>query len=167
MSKRPFIAILVTLSCLAYVGFADAFTLRSDEGHFAAEFPREPTRDDIVAKYHSDGTREKIGSWRVDNGDYLYSLEVNIYDTAIDFDYDDVTNYIVKSVKGKLIGQKPFQLQSITGRDFSVEAGDRVHRARLLIVDRHRLYRIVYAGPRGTENSRDAEAFLNSFRLQN
>jgi hypothetical protein len=164
MLKLLLRALVVVLPCFAYAGFADAFTLRSEEGHFTAEFPREP-KFSRQSSPTGDGTPAEVYQWIVDNGDVTYMVAVTVSKQKITFDYDKGTNGFVKAVNGKLISQQPVQMQGKTGREIFVEAGGYIFRDRMLFVNQ-RIHQIAYGGKPGTEKSADAEVFLNSLQLR-
>jgi hypothetical protein len=163
MLRPVFRAFFITSLCVACVGFANAFTFRSSEGHFTAEFPEEPKLDQTNAK-SDDGTPLKQYTWEVDKGDTVYSVTMTTSQKRLTFNYDNGAAGFVKATKGKLISQQKLQMQGMEAREIFVEAGGYIFRDRMIFVDQ-RIYQILYGGPPGSEKSAAAEAFLNSVYL--
>ena len=159
---REFVLILASVAC---VGFAHAFTFRSSEGHFTAEFPEEPKLDEESLK-GGDGTPLKLYRWVVDKGDTYYSISVTISKTRLNFNYDNGAAGFVKAINGKLISQQKLQIQGTEAREIFVDARGYIYRDRMIFVNQ-RIYQILYGGKPGSEKSAAAEAFLNSVHLGN
>jgi hypothetical protein len=78
---------------------------------------------------------------------------------------DDGRDAAVRSVKGKLLNEKDVKTGDLAGREFQVDApGLGVYRARMFIVG-DRLYQLVVAGPKDIAQSKDADKFLDSFKV--
>ncbi|MGP0061162.1 MAG: hypothetical protein ACLPID_17965 [Beijerinckiaceae bacterium] len=150
--------------CLAQVGLAGAFSLHNTDGNFTVELPVAPTFE------HKNGTTEggiayDLFSWTVDKGEIAYIVTVSVYAKPVNMEYDGPTGGLASSCKGKLVNQQSFRLQGMTGREVFVECpGPLMFRERLLWVG-SKFYQFLFAGPPGTENSADAEAFLNSVHI--
>jgi len=160
---RVFVLVFASLAC---VGLAHAFTFRSSEGHFTAEFPAEPKLTEKNSTSDKDAVPLKQYLWAVDKGDTVYHVTMTISKARMTFNYDDGTNAFIKAVNGKLISQQTFQMNGTTGREIFVEAGGYVFRDRMLFINQ-RVYQILYGGRPGSEKSAAAEAFLNSVHLGN
>jgi len=165
MLRPVFGAFFIISLCVACVGFANAFTLRSSEGHFTAEFPEEPKLDEESVK-SGDGTPLKLYRWVVDKGDTYYSISVTISKTRLNFNYDNGAAGFVKAINGKLISQQKLQIQGTEAREIFVDARGYIYRDRMIFVNQ-RIYQILYGGKPGSEKSAAAEAFLNSVHLGN
>jgi hypothetical protein len=149
--------------CTASVGLADAYSLRSPEGSFTAEFPEEPK----LAKSNANtggGIAYEQYLWSVDQGSTWYGIFMSIYSQPVQKEYDGPTKGSVDAVKGKLISQQPFELGGMTGREIFIDASGQAVRQRLLWVG-DRFYQFVFVGPPGTEKAADSETFMNSVQF--
>jgi hypothetical protein len=136
--KPLFRAFFITSLCAACVGFANAFTFRSSEGHFIAEFPEEPKFDETSAK-SDDRTPLKQYTWEVDKGDTVYSVTMTTSKKHLNFNYDNGAAGFVKATNGKLISRQKLQMQGTEAREIFVEAGGYIFRDRMIFVDQ-RIY---------------------------
>ncbi len=73
---------------------------------------------------------------------------------------------VVKSVGGELRANDPIQHGQLSGREILVfvPLGSLILRQRMFI-EGDRMYQIMYAGPFGTQDSPEVEAFFASFRV--
>ena len=80
--------------------------------------------------------------------------------------YDDIIKGVVDSLKGVIRSNVAHKLGDANGREYIVdnEKDKFVARTRCYFVG-DRLYQIMYLGPIGSENSKEALQFLDSFRL--
>ncbi|MSU46008.1 MAG: hypothetical protein EXS42_02485 [Lacunisphaera sp.] len=80
--------------------------------------------------------------------------------------YSDIINGLVDSLKGMVRSNVEHKLGEVAGREYVlINKTDKfVSRTRCYFVG-DRLYQIMYMGPIGTENDKEALHFLDSFRL--
>ncbi len=78
---------------------------------------------------------------------------------------DDGRDAAVRNIKGKLTSEKDVKVAGEPGREIQIEApGLGIYRARLVIIG-DRLYQLVVAGPEEIARSKDADKFLDSFKV--
>jgi len=157
---RVFVLILASVAC---VGFAHAFTFRSSEGHFTAEFAEEPKLKEISGKNH-EGAPFTQYIWQAHKDGTVFTVSMTISTKQLKFNYDQGVTGFVQAINGKLIRQQKLQIKRTEGREMIVEAAGVIFRVRFVFVDQ-RLYQISCGGPPGSEKSAAAEAFLNSVQL--
>ncbi len=150
--------------CLAQVGLAGAFSLHNTDGNFTVEFLEAPTFEHKTGATEA-GTAYDLYTWTVDKGEIAYVATVSVYATPVNMEYDGPIGGLASSCKGKLVNQQSFRLQGMTGREVFVECpGPLMFRERLLWVG-SKFYQFLFAGPPGSENSADADAFLDSVHI--
>ncbi len=153
----------VVALCIASVGLADGYSLRSPEGNFTAEFPEQPKLTKNNAKTGGGIAYEQY-LWSVDKGSTWYGIFMSVYSQPVQQEYDGPTSGSVAAVKGKLTGQQPFELRGMTGREIFIEASGQSVRQRLLWVGA-RLFQFVFVGPPGTEKNVDVDEFMSSVQF--
>jgi hypothetical protein len=80
--------------------------------------------------------------------------------------YDSSRDGAVANLEGKLASEKDIKLGDYPGREIRIDVagGKRLFRARVYLVDQ-RLYQVVVFGTREAATSKDADKFLDSFKL--
>ena len=78
--------------------------------------------------------------------------------------FDKARDELVKSLKGKLEGEKDVKLGKYPGREFQVEAPMiGVYRTRMYQVG-ERYYQLILVAPKDAATSKDADKFFGSFK---
>ena len=80
--------------------------------------------------------------------------------------YDSSRDGAVANMEGKLVSEKNVKLGKHPGREIriNVAEGKRLFRVRVYLVEQ-RLYQVVVFGTPETATSKDADKFLDSFKL--
>lgn len=80
--------------------------------------------------------------------------------------FDSSRDGAVANMQGKLAGEKDIKLGDHPGREIQIEVagGKQLFRARVYLVEQ-RLYQVVVMGSREAANSKEADKFLDSFKL--
>jgi hypothetical protein len=145
--------------------------LVDDPGRFAVDMPQPVKRDTseinsglgkgIMHLFSNDGPNSTA-----------YILSYNDYPAGsiakLDQEktYGDIIKGVVDSLKGVVRSNVAHKLGDAAGHEYILvnEKDKFVSRTRCYFVG-DRLYQIMYLGPIGTENSKEALRFLDSFRL--
>ena len=77
---------------------------------------------------------------------------------------DGVRNGVAEGFKGKAEAEEKRTLAGHPGRGFRVPFGDNLCRVRAF-VGKGRLYQVMVFGPRSTVTSKEADQFLDSFKI--
>lgn len=80
--------------------------------------------------------------------------------------YDSSQDGAVANLKGKLVSEKDIKISDYPGREILIDfaGGKRLFRARVYLV-RQRLYQVVVFGTKEAATSKEADKFLDSFKL--
>ena len=80
--------------------------------------------------------------------------------------YDSSRDGAAANLEGKLASEKDLKLGEHPGREIqiAVQGGKRLFRARVYLIDQ-RLYQVVVFGTKEAATSKDADKFLDSFKL--
>jgi hypothetical protein len=91
--------------------------------------------------------------------------EAALKNSSEDQRLDAYRDAAVREVKGKIINEKKIKLAKFPGRDVVIELSPKgqLH-ARFYVVD-NRLYQLTVGGTKEQASSKDAEKFLDSFKL--
>lgn len=160
--------VLLAAVFLGEPSHAEAVT--SKDGHFAATFPGAARMSS--APVQSGDVTVRMTMYAFENGVFSYYVTYSDYPPQVfarTSQGQALTNVIhstVANVKGKVTHEETITIGNVSGREvvIDVPAQNALMRERLLLVG-NRLYQIVYGGPQGSENSKAALDFLNSFRL--
>lgn len=79
---------------------------------------------------------------------------------------DDSRESALDNLGGKLVSEKPIKLGKFEGREILIEVGkvDRLFRVRVYLIE-NRLYQTIAFGPPKFVKSREAQRYLDSFKL--
>jgi hypothetical protein len=162
----------VLLCGLFAASAADAYTLKSSEGGFSAEFKAEPAFKKLEEKA-SSGPYARY-QWLLDQGAYAWIVTYNDYPagtiekTGLQHAYQHAVDGGIRGVNGRMQSNNPVSNSGIAGRESTVfiPKGNLIMRQRIFIKG-DRLYQNIYVGPPGSEKGKDVEDFFASFRLVN
>jgi hypothetical protein len=169
---RPVLALVAVLALVcAAVEAADAYTLRSDEGKFVAEFSAEPKYKDYEEKAH-DGQQYVRHEWMLDQGEKAWLVSYNDYrrgtisDAGLDKSFENAIRGTTQGVKGELRNTTKLDNAGIAGREALIFSTSYklMLRQRIFFVG-DRIYQILYVGPPGTETDGAVDAFLSSLKI--
>lgn len=145
----------------------------SKEGHYSVLMPGTPTEStqkvptpagEIVANIATVEQSRGVG-YAVSYNDMPFDENQLKEPGAVDKVLDGSANGQVTNVKGKLISQKPIKLGDYPGREVYFEVPEKGEiRSRIFLVGK-RLYQTMVQGPKVTVTSKDADKFLDSFKL--
>jgi len=147
-----------------------AETVTSKDGHFAATFPAQSRASSAPVQMGNATIAMNVIA--VEQAAFNYYVSYSDYppgtlaQTAPDQAYANIVSSTVAGGQGKLRSSVPYKLGNITGREvvIDVPSQQQVARERLFLVG-NRLFQVVYGGPPGSENTKGALDFLNSFKL--
>ncbi len=159
--------LLLTLSACGGGGWKEH---RSNEGGFAVSTPGEMTRrTDVLTTpvgplpsvgyiYSSSDRRTSYG---VDYADYPANVARGIDPERL---LDAVADELVRKVQGRQLQRGGLAIERNPGREMTVAAPGGFVRARIFLVGQ-RQYQVVAVTPDERTGAKDAEKFLNSFKL--
>ena len=142
-----------------------------DPGRFAVDMPQPVKRD--TSEINSGLGKGTMHLFSNDGpNSTAYILGYNDYPAGsiakLDREkvYGDIIKGVVDSLKGVVRSNVEHKLGEVAGREYILvnETDKFVARTRCYLVG-DRLYQIMFMGPPGTENSKEALQFLDSFRL--
>jgi hypothetical protein len=149
-------------------------THTSKEGKYSVSFPGKPT---VPAPDKPDSPVGELTVYKAQfttaKGDQTYLVLYNDYPEAAlagtdkEAFLDGVRDGTQKTVGGKVASDKKITLgeKKYPGRDFLIEKGSEpAYHARAYIVG-NRLYQLVIMGPKDAATGKDADKFLDSFKL--
>ncbi|MDE2181459.1 MAG: hypothetical protein KGJ78_00405 [Alphaproteobacteria bacterium] len=165
-------AALVALVCVLIAGTAYAEAVSAPAWKFSATFPCQSQ----ISTQTVDTAAGKIAVTQyvcdADDGNAAFIVAINDYPSGsvteanVNSVYSGGVNGFAEGVKGTIRNSTDFALGSITGRETIIDIGEPKGAARVrafLVGDR--LYQVVAIGVPGTENSKAALDFLDSFNL--
>jgi hypothetical protein len=130
-----------------------------------------PPKEDTQKKTAPDKSVIEVFSWTVQQPNVGYIITVVVHPAFLGANDEEKQRLLkqgsaaaVKNLKGKLLEEKPIQLTNHPGLEIQVEFGGGLFRARTYFVD-DRMYTIAVSGLRDMVVSKDADRFLDSFKL--
>ena len=141
----------------------------SKEGGFKVLMPGTPKETKLDAE--SEFGKGVLHMNSVEAGMAMYAANycdfpAEIKKVALKQVYDSSRDGAVANLEGKLATEKDIKLGDYSGREIRIEVagGIRLFRARVFLVGQ-RLYQVVVFGTKESASSKDADKFLDSFRL--
>jgi hypothetical protein len=141
----------------------------SKEGRFTVLMPRTPEQQQADAE--SDFGKGVLHMNTVQAGKVMYGANycdfpAEIKKAPIKQVFDSSRDGAVANLDGKLADEKEIKLGDYPGREIQIEiaGGKRLFRARVYLVEQ-RLYQVVVLGTKETATSKEADKFLDSFKL--
>lgn len=160
------------LMCAFGVSAAQAYTLRSDEGNFVAEFLAEPgyKKHEETAK---DGQKYSRYEWLLDQGEKAWIVTYNDYRAGtiskqgLEKSYENAIAGSVQAVKGELKNVIPISNHGTSGREAFIfmPSYNLIMRQRIFFVG-DRIYQILYVGPVGSEKDKVVDDYLASLAIK-
>jgi hypothetical protein len=141
----------------------------SKEGHFKVLMPGKPEHNnlDSVSDFgkgilHMNSAQANGTMYAGNYSDFPEGIKK----VPIKQVFDSSRDGAVGNLDGKLVSEKDIELNKHPGREIliAVAGGVRLFRVRVYLVDR-RLYQVVVFGPKEAANSKEADKFLDSFKL--
>jgi len=164
MIARNAVKMMFIFCTLLFAITVRAETTVDKEGRFSVNFPGP-------AKQQVQNVDTAVGKVAIhvtfqDAGTIAYMIIYNDYPPETKFSFQGAIDGGVKNVKGTLRSQAPYKLGDIEGIEFIADGpkSETVFRVRYFYVG-SRLYQAMYDGPHGTETSKAATDFLDSFRV--
>ena len=161
----------VILMC-AIGGGAHAYTLRSDEGNFVAEFLAEPGYKKLE-ETAKDGQHYTRHEWLLDQGEKAWIVTYNDYRAGtiakqgLEKSFENAVGGSVNAVKGELRGVTRINNHGIDGREALVFMPDYklIMRQRIFFIG-DRLYQAIYVGPVGSEKDKVVDDYMTSLNMR-
>ncbi|VTU02678.1 Uncharacterized protein OS=Pseudanabaena biceps PCC 7429 GN=Pse7429DRAFT_4512 PE=4 SV=1 [Gemmataceae bacterium] len=167
-ARAALFALLIALGAPAAPAGQDAEPYTSKEGKFKAKFPAKPdeksqTTNGIKFTMHVAGAKEGgyvvgIADLPIPDGETAEMTQKRL---------DGARDGAIGNVKGKLIDSKDVTLdKKYPGREFSASLPqkDGLLRARIYLAGK-RLYQVMVIGTKDFVGGKDADAFLDSFKI--
>lgn len=151
---------------------ARAYTLRSDEGKFAAELAEEPSYRSLE-ETAKDGQKYTRHEWMLDKGDKAWLVTYNDYklgtiaNQGLEKSYENAAAGTMQGVKGELRNSAKISNFGTAGRENLIfsPSYNLMLRQRIFFVG-DRLYQVIYVGPIGSETETSVDNFLSSLKIQ-
>jgi hypothetical protein len=161
----------VILMC-AIGGAAHAYTLRSDEGNFVAEFLGEPGYKKLE-ETAKDGQHYVRHEWLLDQGAKAWIVTYNDYkpgtiaNQGLEKSYENAVAGSVQGVKGELKSVIKISNHGTDGREDFITMPEYklIMRQRIFFIG-DRLYQILYVGPPGSEKDAVVDDYLASLNIR-
>ena len=141
----------------------------SKEGRFKVLMPGAPMQD--KAETESDFGKGVLHMNTVQTGKTMYGAHYCDFPAAIKKVplkqvYDSSRDGAAANLEAKLVSEKDVKLGEHPGRETQIEVagGKRLFRTRVYLVDQ-RLYQVVVFGTKEAATSKEADKFLESFKL--
>jgi hypothetical protein len=141
----------------------------SQEGRFKVLMPGTPKQDKFDTE--SDFGKGVLYMNSIAVGKTMYGANycdfpAEIKKAPIKQVFDSSRDGAVANMQGKLAGEKDIKLGDYPGREIQIDVagGKQLFRARVYLVDQ-RLYQVVVMGTKEAATSKDADKFLDSFKL--
>jgi hypothetical protein len=141
----------------------------SKEGRFKVLMPGTPKKE--KAETESDFGKGVLHMNTVQAGKTMYGANycdfpAKIKKVSLKQILDSSRDGAVANLEGKLASEKDIKLGKYTGREIriNVAGGKQLFRARVYLVEQ-RLYQVVVFGTREAATSKEADKFLDSFKL--
>ena len=99
MLKSLVSVFVLVLASSAGAGFAHAFTFRSSEGHFTAEFPEEPKLKQTSGRNREGATLTQY-TWEADKDGIVFMVTMTISKERQKFNYDEGVTGFVRAING-------------------------------------------------------------------
>lgn len=161
--------ILLTCGC----GAAEWKEFSSKDGRYSVSMPGTPKETtqkvptpagEIVTNVATLEPSKGVG-YAVSYNDMPFDDDKLKQPGVVDNVLDGSANGQVTNVKGKLISQKAIKLGEFPGREVHFEVpGQGEIRSRIFLVGK-RLYQTMVQGPKASVTSKDADKFLDSFKV--
>jgi hypothetical protein len=139
------------------------------EGRFKVLMPGVPKVYDLDTE--SDFGKGVLHMHRAQVGKTMYAANycdfpAEIKKTPLKQVYDDSRDGAVANLEGKLVSEKDIKLGDYPGREIRIDVpeGKLLFRSRVYLVDQ-RLYQAVVLGTKEAATSKEADKFLDSFKL--
>jgi hypothetical protein len=141
----------------------------SKEGRFKVLMPGTPKQDQ--AETESDFGKGVLHMNTAQAGKTLYGANycdfpAEIKKAPLKQVFDSSRDGAVANLEGELAGEKDIKLGEYPGREIQIDVagGKRLFRVRVYLVDQ-RLYQVVVFGTKEAATSKEADKFLDSFKL--
>ena len=141
----------------------------SKEGGFKVVMPGTPKQEEFDTE--SDFGKGVLHMNRAQADKTIYAANYCDFPTEIKMApikkvYDSSRDGAVANLEGKLVSEKEIKLGKHPGREIQIEVagGKQLFRARVFLVEQ-RLFQVVVMGTKKAATSRDADRFLDSFKL--
>jgi hypothetical protein len=141
----------------------------SKEGRFKLLMPGTPKQYKLDTE--SDFGKGVLHINTVEAGETMYGTNycdfpAEVKKAPLKQVYDSSRDGAVANLEGKLASEKDIKLGEYPGREIRIEVagGKKLFRARVYLVDQ-RLYQVVVFGTKETATSKEADKFLDSFKL--
>jgi hypothetical protein len=143
----------------------------SKAGGFTVSMPGQPKETSKTSKTPS-GKDSKQLTYAVDQKSSAFLVIVTDMPDLAKADPDTLNGALERgrqaaeaSIKGKLLGEKKIKLGNHPGLDFQISSPRfGIYRSRIYIAD-GRLYQVIVLGPKEVATSKQADEFLESFKL--
>lgn len=166
-------AIFAAVMLMCAIGSAaHAYTLRSDEGNFVAEFLAEPgyKKFEETAKDGQEYTRHE---WLLDQGEKAWIVTYNDYragtiaNQGLEKSFENAVAGSVNAVKGELRGVTKISNHGTGGREALIfmPSYNLIMRQRIFFIG-DRLYQAIYVGPVGSEKDKVVDDYLASLNMK-
>jgi hypothetical protein len=163
------ISIAAGSACLHADDQAEWKEFTSKEGHFKVVMPGTPKQQQFDTE--SDFGKGVLHMNSVQAGKTIYGANycdfpAEIRKAPIKKVYDSSRDGAVANLEGKLVGEKEITLGKYPGREIQIEVagGKQLFRARVFLVEQ-RLFQVVVMGTKEAAISKEADKFLDSFKL--
>ncbi len=141
----------------------------SKEGRFKVLMPGTPKADKVATE--SDFGKGTLSMNVAQSGNVMYGANYSdfppgIKKTPIKQLFDSSRDGAVANLQGKLASEKDIKLGDHPGRELRIEVagGKQLFRARVFLVDQ-RIYQVVVLSSPEAATSKEADRFLDSFKL--
>jgi hypothetical protein len=141
----------------------------SKEGQFKVLMPGKPKQEDLETAgdfgkgvLHMNSVHVGKTFYGANYGDFPAAIKKAPLKKVLDSSRDGA----VANLEGKLAREKDIKLGKYPGREVQIEVGEgkQLFRARVYLVEQ-RLYQVVVCGTKEVATSKEAERFLDSFKL--
>lgn len=162
------VAFLVAVGASQAQDKAEWKEFSSKEGRFKVLLPGKPQE-----RKQPVGNNIEQVQYLIDGGDRAYLIAYqddanfkNADDAVVKQALGAGRDAAVASLKGKLLSQKEFKFdKKYSGLEFQIDIPDSgIYRSRIFMV-KERLYQITVLGPKDVATSKEADKFLDSFKL--
>jgi len=169
--RLPFVVLLVTVMAASARGddLPEWKEFVAKEGQFKVSMPGTPRQKKLDTE--SDFGKGVLYMNVVEAGKTMYAANycdfpAEVKKATLKQVYDSSRDGAVANMDGKLSSEKDFKLGKHPGREIRIDVaeGKRLFRVRVYLVDQ-RLYQVVVFGTPEAATSKEADKFLDSFKL--
>jgi hypothetical protein len=168
-SSIAVLIIAVEVSCASADDQADWKEFASKDGRFKVLMRGTPKQNNLDTE--SDFGKGVLHMNVVQAGRTMYAANycdfpAEIKKAPLKQVYDSSRDGAVANLDGKLASEKDVKLGEHPGREIKIDVagGKQLFRARVYLIDQ-RLYQVVVFGTKDTATSKEADKFLDSFKL--